>query len=76
MNLNALHKLGYGMYIVCSRKGEVFNCQVANTVFQITSEPQTVAVSINGNNLTHEFIKGNTSFFHRQFRLQVRKGCG
>ncbi|GAG55455.1 unnamed protein product, partial [marine sediment metagenome] len=42
---------------VCSRKGDKLNGQIANTVFQITSEPPTIAVSINKNNLTHEFIK-------------------
>ena len=62
MNLSALHKLGYGMYIVCSRKGDRLNGQVANTVFQITSEPPTIAVSINKNNLTHEFIKDSGVF--------------
>lgn len=62
MNLSALHRLGYGMYIVCSRKGDRFNGQVANTVFQITSEPPTVAVSINKSNLTHEFINDSRVF--------------
>jgi flavin reductase (DIM6/NTAB) family NADH-FMN oxidoreductase RutF len=57
MNANALHKLGYGMYIIGAYKGDQLNGQVANTVFQITSEPPTVAVSINKSNLTHEFIK-------------------
>ena len=57
MNLEALHRLGYGMYIVSSRKGDRLNGQIANTVFQITSEPPTIAVSINKQNLTHEFIK-------------------
>ncbi len=56
MNAKALYKLGYGLYVVCSRKGNKFNGQIANTVFQITSEPPTIAVSINKNNLTHEFI--------------------
>ena len=62
MNLNALHKLGYGMYIVGSHKGEKLNGQIANTVFQITSEPPTVAVSINKSNLTHEYIKESKVF--------------
>jgi flavin reductase (DIM6/NTAB) family NADH-FMN oxidoreductase RutF len=62
MNLNALHKLGYGMYIIASHKGDKLNGQVANTVFQITSEPPTVAVSINKNNLTHDFIKASRVF--------------
>ena len=62
MNLNALHKLGYGMYIVGSHKGEKLNGQIANTVFQITSEPPTVAVSINKKNLTNEYIKDSKVF--------------
>jgi flavin reductase (DIM6/NTAB) family NADH-FMN oxidoreductase RutF/rubredoxin len=56
MNVKALYKLGYGLYIVSSRKGDRLNGQIANTVFQITSEPPTIAVSINKTNLTHEFI--------------------
>jgi len=62
MNLNALHKIGYGMYIVGSHQGEKRNAQIANTVFQITSEPPTVAISINKNNLTHEYIKASHVF--------------
>ena len=62
MNLKALYKLGYGLYVVCSRKGNKLNGQIANTVFQITSEPPTIAVSINKNNLTHEFIKESKVF--------------
>jgi flavin reductase (DIM6/NTAB) family NADH-FMN oxidoreductase RutF/rubredoxin len=57
MEFKALYKLGYGLYIVSSLKGKRLNGQIANTVFQITSEPPTIAVSINKNNLTHEFIK-------------------
>ena len=62
MNDKALHKLGYGMYIVGSRKGDKLNGQIANTVFQITSEPPTIAVSINKKNLTHEFITESKVF--------------
>ena len=62
MNLNALQKLGYGMYIVGSHKENKLNGQVANTVFQITSEPATVAVSINKKNLTNEYIKASRVF--------------
>jgi len=62
MNLKALYKLGYGLYVVCSRKGDRLNGQIANTVFQIASEPPTIAVSINKNNLTHDFIKESKVF--------------
>ena len=57
MNVKALYKLSYGLYVVSSRKGDRINGQIANTVFQITSEPPAIAVSINKNNLTHEFIR-------------------
>ncbi len=57
MNFKALYKLSYGLYIVSSKKGNKLNGQVANSVFQVTSEPPTIAISINKGNLTHEFIK-------------------
>ena len=62
MDVKALYKLGYGLYVVSSRKGDRLNGQIANTVFQITSEPPTIAVSINKNNLTHEFITESKVF--------------
>jgi len=62
MNLKALYSISYGVYVVCSKKGDRFNGQIANTVIQITSEPPTIAVSINKKNLTHEFIKESRVF--------------
>ena len=62
MNIKALYKLGYGVYVVTSKKDGRINGQIANTVFQVTSEPPTVAVSINKNNLTHDFIKESRVF--------------
>ncbi|MHB9154311.1 MAG: rubredoxin [Endomicrobiales bacterium] len=62
MDLNALKKIAYGMFIVSSRKNGAFNGQIANTVFQITAEPPTLAISINKQNLTHEFIRESRVF--------------
>jgi ferric-chelate reductase [NAD(P)H] len=62
MDLGALRNIGYGMYIIGARKGERINAQVANTLFQITSDPPTLAVSINKSNLTHEFIEESKAF--------------
>jgi flavin reductase (DIM6/NTAB) family NADH-FMN oxidoreductase RutF/rubredoxin len=62
MDTKALQKLVYGMYIIGSYRGDKMNGQIANTVFQITSEPPTVAVSINKKNLTHELIKATGVF--------------
>ena len=62
MDVKALRKLSYGVYVVTSRKDNRFNGQIANTVFQVASDPPTIAVSINKSNLTHEFIKESSVF--------------
>jgi len=62
VNVKALHKLSYGLYVVSSRKSDAMNGQIANAVFQVTSEPPTLAVCINKQNLTHEFIKESQVF--------------
>jgi rubredoxin/flavin reductase (DIM6/NTAB) family NADH-FMN oxidoreductase RutF len=62
MDLKALYKIGYGMYVIGAHKGNKINAQIANTVFQITSEPPTVAVSINKKNLTWEYIRESKAF--------------
>jgi ferric-chelate reductase [NAD(P)H] len=62
MNLNALHTISYGVYIVGSHDDKKPNAQIANSVIQITSEPATVAVSINKTNLTHDYIKASRVF--------------
>ncbi|MEO0249474.1 MAG: flavin reductase, partial [candidate division WOR-3 bacterium] len=62
MDRVALQKCSYGMYVVCAKKNGKFNGQIVNTVFQITSEPPTVSVSINKLNLTHEYIQAGKVF--------------
>lgn len=62
MNPKALHSCTYGLYVVSSRKGDRINAQIANTVFQVASEPPIVAVSISKKNLTHEFIAESRVF--------------
>jgi flavin reductase (DIM6/NTAB) family NADH-FMN oxidoreductase RutF len=62
MDTSALYKLSYGVYIVGSSKGDKVNAQIANSAMQISSDPATVAVSINKKNLTHEYIKDSQVF--------------
>jgi len=62
MNLESLCKISYGMYIICSKMGDKFNGQIANTVCQITAEPPTIAISICKQNLTHSFINESKVF--------------
>lgn len=51
------------MYVVSSKseKGEI-NAQIANTVFQVTATPPTIAISINKQNFTHELIQKSKVF--------------
>lgn len=62
MNPKTLYLISYGMYLVSSRTQDRLNGQIANTVFQITSEPKTIGISINRENLTHQFITESRLF--------------
>lgn len=62
MDSNALRKISYGMYVITSGKDAKCNGQIANTVIQVTSQPETIAVSINKQNYTHELIKETRVF--------------
>jgi len=56
MDFQALNSCSYGLYILSSKKGDKYNGQIVNTVFQVTAEPPTIAVSVNRDNLTHQYI--------------------
>jgi flavin reductase (DIM6/NTAB) family NADH-FMN oxidoreductase RutF/rubredoxin len=62
MDTKALRNLSYGLYVVASQKQGKLNAQIANTVVQVTSEPPTISVCINKQNLTHEFITESKVF--------------
>ena len=62
MNKSALHKISYGLYIVTSGQDGKFNGQIANSMFQVTSNPATAAISINKENYTHALIKESRKF--------------
>jgi len=50
------------MCIISSKRGNDFNCCIVNTAFQITPEPPMIAVSVNRQNLTHEYITKSSVF--------------
>ena len=62
MNLQALYRLSYGMYVVCSKKNDKFNGQISNTVIQVCSEPPIIAMALNKQNLTNEYVSASKVF--------------
>jgi len=62
MNRKALHLISYGLYVVTSADGEAINGQIVNTVMQVASKPPMVAVAINKENLTCEYIRKSHVF--------------
>lgn len=56
MEEQALHKLSYGVYLIGSAFSDKVNGQTATAVMQISAEPPTVALSINKQNLTHQYL--------------------
>ena len=62
MDKNAFRLISYGMYLVSSYGSGKLNGQIATTVFQVTSEPPLMAVSLNCQNYTTELIKKSRKF--------------
>jgi flavin reductase (DIM6/NTAB) family NADH-FMN oxidoreductase RutF/rubredoxin len=56
MDRVAVQKCSYGMYVICSVRDGKMNGQIANTVFQVTSDPPRISVTLNKENLTHDFV--------------------
>ncbi|MCD4708560.1 MAG: rubredoxin [Candidatus Sabulitectum sp.] len=57
MDITPLFTLSYGLYTIGSKSGNRINAQIANAVFQVTANPVRIAIAINRDELTNEFIK-------------------
>lgn len=62
MNPFAFRKLSYGVYLISTMDGDRPTGCTANSAMQITSEPATVAVSINHDNYTNSCIAKSGKF--------------
>ena len=56
-DMTALFKIGYGLYVVTSNDGKKDNGCIVNTVSQVTSSPNRIAVCINKQNYTHHIVQ-------------------
>ena len=56
MKLKAFHKLSYGLYLVASKFQGKRAGYIANTAFQVTSNPEQLAISCHRNNRSAQII--------------------
>ena len=56
-DMSALFNIGYGLYVVTCNDGKKDNGLIVNTVSQLTSTPNRIAVTINKQNYSHHVIK-------------------
>ena len=56
-DMKALFNIGYGLYVITSNDGNKDNGLIVNTVSQLTSDPQRIAVCINKTNYSHHVIR-------------------
>jgi len=56
-DMKALFKIGYGLYVITSNDGKKDNGMICNTVAQVTSQPNRIAVTINKANYTHHVVQ-------------------
>jgi flavin reductase (DIM6/NTAB) family NADH-FMN oxidoreductase RutF/rubredoxin len=74
IDYNALFKVSYGLYIVCSGSREYGSGYISNTVFQVTSDPPRFATCCNKENHTAELIKDSGVFSVSALRQDAGAG--
>ncbi len=56
MDIKAMYKLSYGLFVLTANENGRDNGCITNTVIQAASEPNTVTFAINKQNLTHDMV--------------------
>lgn len=62
MDVKVFKDVSYGVYIVTSFDGDRKVGCVANSMMQITSDPASIAISLNHNNYTHDCVEKSGRF--------------
>lgn len=56
MDQKAMYKLTYGLFILTAKQAEKDNGCIVNTVMQVTSTPNRIAIAVSKQNYTHQMI--------------------
>lgn len=59
---NAMNKLSYGLFVLSAKLNGKDNGCIINTAIQVANEPNTIAVSVNKQNYTHDIIMETGEF--------------
>jgi flavin reductase (DIM6/NTAB) family NADH-FMN oxidoreductase RutF/rubredoxin len=62
MDNKAMYRLTYGLFVLTAKEGEKDNGCIVNTVIQVTTEPNCIAVAVNKKNYTHDMIQRTGAF--------------
>lgn len=62
MKVKAFHKLSYGLYLIASEYQGKKSGYIANTAFQVTSEPPQMAISCHKDNFSAQIILNSGAF--------------
>ncbi len=62
MDMSALFKIGYGLYVLTANHDGKDNGCIINTVMQVTSNPSQIAIAVNKLNYTTLMIQKNKKF--------------
>jgi len=57
VDVNALYKIPYGLYLLCVKENGRDNACIINTATQITSSPCRISIAVNKANLTHGMLQ-------------------
>ena len=80
INLDVMKKLTYGLFVLTARDGQKDNGCIINTAVQVASEPNTISISVNKANYTHDMIlktgKFNVSILSEEAKFDTFKHFG
>ena len=62
MNQSAMHKLSYGLFVLTANQDGKDNGCIINTAIQVASTPNTLSISVNKGNFTHDMIMTTGKF--------------
>ena len=66
MDITAMFKISYGLYVLTAACGGFSNGCIINTLSQVTDKPNRVSVTVNKSNYTHYLISQS-----RRFKVSV-----